>query len=68
MLEFFLNSGNLICRSTGISMYFRESLGVQDNERQLYTVFILLKPGGGGGGGGVAVYKKDGGCSLEPNL
>ena len=37
---FFLNnySGNLICRSTGISMYFRESLGVRDNESRLYFV------------------------------
>ena len=33
---FFLNSGNLICRSTDISMYFRESLGVRDNESRLY--------------------------------
>ena len=35
---FFLNSGNLISRSTGISMYFRESLGVRDtrNESRLY--------------------------------
>ena len=35
---FFLNSGNLICRSTGISMYFRESLGVRDNESRLYCI------------------------------
>ena len=33
---FYLNSGNLICRSTGISMYFRESLAVRDNESLLY--------------------------------
>ena len=33
---YFLNSGNLICRSTDISMYFRESLGVRDNESRLY--------------------------------
>ena len=33
---FFLNSGNLICRSTGISKYFRESLGIRDNESRLY--------------------------------
>ena len=32
VVRFFLNSANLICRSTGISMYFRESLGVRDNE------------------------------------
>ena len=40
LLEFFLNSGNLICRSTGISMYFRESLGVRDNESRLYLFKI----------------------------
>ena len=34
---FFLNSGNLICRSTDISMNFRESLGVRDNESRLYS-------------------------------
>ena len=33
---YFLNSGNLICQSTDISMYFRESLGVRDNESRLY--------------------------------
>ena len=33
---YFLNSGNLICRSTDILMYFRESLGVHDNESRLY--------------------------------
>ena len=38
MLDFFLNSGNLVCRSTGISMYFRESLGVRDNESRLYII------------------------------
>ena len=36
VVRFFLNSGNLICRSTDISMYFRESLGVRDNESRLY--------------------------------
>ena len=35
---YFLNSGNLICRSTDISVYFRESLGVRDNESRLYNV------------------------------
>ena len=40
---FFLNSGNLICRSTGISMNFRESLGVRDNESRLYVFSIRLK-------------------------
>ena len=33
---YFLHSGNVICRSTDISMYFRESLGVRDNESRLY--------------------------------
>ena len=32
----FLNSANLICRSTDISNYFRESLGIRDNESRLY--------------------------------
>ena len=35
-IYFFLKSANLICRSTDISKYFRESLGVRDNESQLY--------------------------------
>ena len=38
VVRFFVNSGNLICRSTGISMYFRESLGVRDNESRLYML------------------------------
>ena len=33
---FFLNSANLICRGTDISKYFRESLGIRDNESWLY--------------------------------
>ena len=33
---YFLNSTNLICRSTDISMYFRESLGVRDKESRQY--------------------------------
>ena len=33
---FFLNSANLICRTTDISKYFRESLGIRDNESRLY--------------------------------
>ena len=41
---FFFNSGNLICRSTGISMYFRESLGVRDNESRLYLESYTVKP------------------------
>ena len=35
-IYFFLNSANLICRSTDISKYFRESLGIRDNESRLY--------------------------------
>ena len=31
-----LNSANLICRGTDISKYFRESLGIRDNESRLY--------------------------------
>ena len=34
---FFLNSVNLICRGTDISKYFRQSLGIRDNENRLYT-------------------------------
>ena len=34
---FFLNSANLICRGTNISKYFRESLGIWDNESRLYV-------------------------------
>ena len=37
---FFLNSANLICRGTDISKYFRESLGLRDNESRLYTLRI----------------------------
>ena len=33
---FFLNSANLICQSIDISKYFRESLGIPDNESRLY--------------------------------
>ena len=32
----FLNSATLICRSTDISKYLRESLGIRDNESRLY--------------------------------
>ena len=34
----FLSSANLICRSTDISKYFIESLGVRDNESRLYII------------------------------
>ena len=40
----FLNSVNLICQGTDISKYFRESLGIRDNESRLYLnrrVFVL---------------------------
>ena len=33
---FFLNSSNLICQGTGISKYFRESIGLRANESWLY--------------------------------
>ena len=35
-LIIFLNSANLICRSTDISKCFRESFGYRDNESRLY--------------------------------
>ena len=37
---FFLNSENLICQGTDISKCVRESLGIRDNESQLYLLFI----------------------------
>ena len=37
-LFFFLKSANLICRDTDISKYFRESLGLRDNESRLYFI------------------------------
>ena len=37
---FSLNSANLICRGTDISKYFRESLGIRDNESTVFS-FIL---------------------------
>ena len=40
----FLNSGNLICRTTGITMYFRESLGVQDNESRFSAESYFVTP------------------------
>ena len=36
---FILNSANLICRGTDISKYFRESLGIRDNESRLYLLY-----------------------------
>ena len=38
---FFLNSENLICQSTDISKYFRESLGIRDNESRLYFIMCV---------------------------
>ena len=37
-IYFFLKSANQICRSTDILKYFRESLGIRDNESRLYIV------------------------------
>ena len=44
LLDFFFNSGNLICRSTGISLYFRESLGVRDNKSRLIEFAYSIDP------------------------
>ena len=35
---FFFNSANLICRGMDISKYFRESLGLRDNDSRLYIL------------------------------
>ena len=40
-LSFFLNSANLISRDTDISKYFRESLGLRDDESRLYFLGIV---------------------------
>ena len=37
-LFLFLNSANLICQSTDISKYIRESLGIRDNESRQYVL------------------------------
>ena len=44
LIYFFLNSANLICRGTYISKYFRESIGLRDNESRLclITKFFLI--------------------------
>ena len=39
---FFLNSANLICRGSDISKYFRESLGLRDDESRLYLYNLFL--------------------------
>ena len=36
-IYFFLNSADLICRGTDISKYFREFLGLPNNESRLYV-------------------------------
>ena len=36
-----IKSGNLMCRGTDISKYFRESLGIRDNDSQLYFSLII---------------------------
>ena len=38
-----LNSANLLCRGTDISKYFRESLGLRDNESRLYLACLGLE-------------------------
>ena len=37
-INFFVSSANLICRSSDISKYFREDLGLRDNESRLYCM------------------------------
>ena len=48
-ISFSPNSANLICRSTDISKYFRESLGIRDNESRLYIqeneILTSFQPG-----------------------
>ena len=39
---FFLNSANLLCWGTDISKYFRESLGIQENESRLYSIKLVF--------------------------
>ena len=41
-IYFFLNSANLICRDTDISKYFREFLGLRDNESRVYTPELAM--------------------------
>ena len=38
--NFFLSSANLICRGMDISKYFRESLGIRDNESRMYFSYM----------------------------
>ena len=39
---FYLNSANLIYRGMAISTYFRESIGIRDNESRLYVFCLAL--------------------------
>ena len=39
---FILNSSNLMCRGTDISKYFRESIGIRDNESRLYEAKVIV--------------------------
>ena len=43
-LFFFLNTTNLICRSTDISKCFRRSLRFRDNEKRLYMFLFSSAP------------------------
>ena len=43
LFNVFLGSANLICRGTDISKCFRESLGLRDNESQLYLPFFKIE-------------------------
>ena len=40
---FFLNFANLIGRGTDILKYFRESLGIRDNESRLYLDYVFVQ-------------------------
>ena len=40
-LFFPVNSANMICRGTDISKYFRESLGLRDNDSRLIFIYSL---------------------------
>ena len=42
-IYFYLNSANLKCRGTDISKYFRESLGLRDNESRLYFQLVHVE-------------------------
>ena len=46
-IYFFLSSANLICQGTDIAKYFREPLGLRDNESRLYFTYFSQKTGFG---------------------